>query len=428
MDSSGLQRSIPFLKEIAGFAELYAKLLNPEREPSVKIKRRMHRLNRIVATTAYPFLLNIYHDFSSGLRTEEEFTEVIDILENFMIRRFVCNVPTYGLNKVFAALYTQARQHQSIVAGLKDALRTKKYPLDIEFREHFVSEKLYGGGDRVEKTKIILERLEESFEHREPVAFDALQIEHIMPQTITDAWKGAIGEDWETVHNSLLHTVGNLTLTGFNQTLTNDPFLRKRQILLISHLELNRYFETVSDWNEQAIRDRAEVLADKALIVWSYFGQEQGETDANDEPPEDDEQAETPEFDSGLLERLKQRVGGDLCRLNRARYESSGGARLAGLSSRAHYVGETKRYWFGVSKSQNEFLTASSSPWLAFKCGRSERTLLFPFPVFSAFLSRLGTNQWGTWQVDIRDDGERLFLLLREPTERRDVTSYLLPS
>src|SRR5271165_3669576 len=84
--------------------------------------------------------------------------------ENFMIRRFVCGVPTYGLNKVFAALYSQANQNPSIVAGLKDALRTKNYPRDVEFRERFVSTKLYGGGDRIEKTKIILERLEESFE------------------------------------------------------------------------------------------------------------------------------------------------------------------------------------------------------------------------------------------------------------------------
>ena len=100
-----------------------------------------------------------------------------------MIRRFVCGVPTYGLNKVFAALYSQANQNPSIVAGLKDALRTKNYPRDVEFRERFVSTKLYGGGDRIEKTKIILERLEESFEHKEPVPFSTLQIEHVMPQT-----------------------------------------------------------------------------------------------------------------------------------------------------------------------------------------------------------------------------------------------------
>jgi uncharacterized protein with ParB-like and HNH nuclease domain len=276
-DSKTPKEIVAYLQEIAGFAELYLKLLNPALEPSAKVSQQMHRLNRIEVTTAYPFLLNVYHDFSLGRISEYEFAEVIGVLENFMIRRFVCSVPTYGLNKVFAALYTQANQNPSIVAGLKDALRTKNYPRDVEFRERFVSTKLYGGGDRIEKTKIILERLEESFEHREPVPFSTLQIEHVMPQTLTASWKDALGENWETVHELLLHTVGNLTLTGHNAPLSNDDYGRKRGILLNSHLELNRYFEAVTEWNDQLIRTRAEVLADRALRIWSYFGQEQSE-------------------------------------------------------------------------------------------------------------------------------------------------------
>ena len=209
-----------------------------------------------------------------GRLSQDEFAEVINVLENFMIRRFVCGVPTYGLNKVFPALYTQANQNTSIVAGLKDALRTKNYPRDVEFRERVVSTKLYGGGDRVEKTKIILERLEESFEHKEPVPFSTLQIEHVMPQTLTASWKEALGENWETVHELLLHTVGNLKLTGYNAPLSNDDYGRKREIFLKSHLESSKYFEAVTEWNDPLIRTRAEVLADRALKIWNYFGQE----------------------------------------------------------------------------------------------------------------------------------------------------------
>jgi Protein of unknown function (DUF1524) len=189
----------------------------------------------------------------------------------------VCGVPTNGLNKVFAAIYSQADHNTSTVADLKDALRTKNYPRDVEFRERLVSTKLYGGGDRVEKTKIILERLEESFEHKEPVPFATLQIEHVMPQTLTASWKDALGENWEIVHELLLHTVGNLTLTGYNAPLSNDDYGPKCKILLKSHLELNEYFEGVTEWNDQSIRTRAEVLADRALRIWPYFGQEQSE-------------------------------------------------------------------------------------------------------------------------------------------------------
>src|SRR5262249_15608284 len=60
--------------------------------------------------------------------------------------------------------------------------------------------------------------------------------------------------------------------------MSNADYSRKREILLTSHLELNKYFNTVTEWNEQSIRQRAEVLAGKALKVWAYFGQEQAET------------------------------------------------------------------------------------------------------------------------------------------------------
>ncbi len=276
-DEKSAEQIVEYLQEITRFAEFYAKLLYPALEQSAIISRQMHRLNRVELTTSYPFLLNVYNDFAAGKISEGEFAEVLGVLENFMIRRFVCGVPTHGLNKVFPALYGQVSQNPSLVAGLKDVLRTKNYPRDEEFRDRFISSKLYGSGDRTEKTKVILERLEESFGHLEPVPFASLQIEHVMPQTLTDSWKGALGENWETIYDLLLHTVGNLTLTGYNPPLSNDDYSDKRKILLASHLELNKYFETVSEWNEHAIRQRADVLADRALKVWSFFGKEQTE-------------------------------------------------------------------------------------------------------------------------------------------------------
>jgi uncharacterized protein with ParB-like and HNH nuclease domain len=276
-DEKSPQQIVEYLQEITRFAEYYARLLTPSLEPSGSVSHQMHRLNRIEVTTAYPFLLNIYDDYTAGKLSEDKFAEILRVLENFMVRRFVCGVPTYGLNKVFPALYAQVTAHATVVDGLKEVLRTKNYPRDAEFRERFISSKLYAPGERIEKTKIILERLEESFEHLEPVPMASLQIEHVMPQTLTDSWKAALGDDWEAIHDLLLHTVGNLTLTGYNVPLSNDDYSRKREILLTSHLELNKYFSAVSEWNEQSIRHRAEVLADTALQVWSYFGSEQPE-------------------------------------------------------------------------------------------------------------------------------------------------------
>jgi hypothetical protein len=276
-DQKSDQEIIAYLEEITKFGDYYAKLLYTDAEPSLKVRERMRRLNRIEVTTTYPFLLNVYHDYVSQKISEAEFAEVLDILENFMIRRFVCSVPTNQLNKIFPPLYAQVTNDNSLINGVKEVLRTKNYPRDADFRERFISSKLYGSGHRL---KLILERLETSFEHQEPVPFESLTIEHIMPQTLTEGWKQHLGENWETVHEVLLDTIGNLTLSGYNPELSNATFQRKQEILRNSHLELNKYFGMVLEWNEDAIRRRAELLANRALEVWKYFGSPQEEGNA----------------------------------------------------------------------------------------------------------------------------------------------------
>lgn len=99
-----------------------------------------------------------------------------------------------------------------------------------------------------------------------------MTIEHIMPQALTDWWKYYLGENFELQHDELLHTVGNLTLTGYNSDMGNYDFHRKKTILIGSHVELNRYFTNVTKWDEEEIRKRSELLADIALGVWPYFG------------------------------------------------------------------------------------------------------------------------------------------------------------
>ena len=276
-DGKSPQEIIDYLAEISRYADLYSKLLHPERESSVTLAKQLTMLNRIEVTTAYPFLLNMYRDYAAGSLFEAQFSEVLNVLENYLVRRFICGVPTYGLNKMFPTLYAQAKQNPNFIDGLKESLRTKQYPRDVEFRERLITSKLYGPSERIEKTKIVLERLEESFDHQEQVIFDDLQIEHVMPQTLTDSWKAALGDSWETTHELLLHTLGNLTLTGYNAPLSNDDFSQKKEILGQSHLELNNYFGPLTEWSEQTIRQRAEILAERALQVWKNFCKDQME-------------------------------------------------------------------------------------------------------------------------------------------------------
>jgi uncharacterized protein with ParB-like and HNH nuclease domain len=270
------QNAIGYLQELNQFSKYYQKLLNPNIEENQGIRKYLLRLNRIEVTTAYPFLLNCYYLFENGKIDSQEFISVLQILENYLIRRFVCGVPTNQLNKIFPSIFSQlaTKEHTEFVEQFKATLQSKGYPKDSEFRIRFKDAKLYGAGDRAIKTKLILETLEESYAHKEAVPFKDLTIEHIMPQTITEWWQNHLGEKWEDVHELYLHTVGNLTLTAYNSELSNDDFSTKCETFKESHLEINKYFQNCAKWDKEEIDKRGDQLTNMAVNIWAYFGNE----------------------------------------------------------------------------------------------------------------------------------------------------------
>jgi len=271
--------ALDHLKTLARFAEYYQKLLKPEKEPDAGISKALARLNRIEVTTAYPFLLNCYDDYSGDRISAPDFARILAVLENFMIRRFVCNQPTNLLNSMFPVLYSQVKNKvpNNFLDGLKDTLQTRGYPKDLEFKARLGDAKLYGGSDRGIKTKLILESIEESYNHKESVDSSKLTIEHIMPQTLTEVWQKSLGDDWEIDHDLLLHTLGNLTLTAYNSELSNNSIESKKKDLAESHLEINKYFKDKQAWTKLEIEQRSEELADICINIWPYFGEEKVE-------------------------------------------------------------------------------------------------------------------------------------------------------
>jgi uncharacterized protein with ParB-like and HNH nuclease domain len=275
-DEISTQDPVNYLKELNVFANYYAGFLNPDLEVTDEIKKYLHRLKRLQIYTIYPFLLNCYHDWKTMRTTEKQFSSVLKIVENFIIRRFICNVQTRGLNKLFSSLYSQSTkkaeaESKPFLESLTGILQNRDYPKDNEFKSRLIAEKLYGG-NRTDKAKLILESIEESYRHREQIPFDRLQVEHVMPQTLNNWWTEHLGES--STHETMIHSLGNLTLTGYNQSLSNDSFLDKKPIFQASHLELNKYFHTEENWRQEEIEKRALCLANISLVIWSYFGTE----------------------------------------------------------------------------------------------------------------------------------------------------------
>lgn len=277
-DRMSTSDALSYLKNLYKFSEYYAKLLDPVKENNLKIRRLLEKINRLEVATVYPFLLNCYHDYDENKLSELEFIDVLQILENFIIRRFVCNVQTRGLNRIFSVLYSQVSKesnlaHANFVERLKLDLQNRDYPKDTEFQKSLLDVKLYGAG-RSKKGRLILESIEESFNHKEQVILDGLEIEHIMPQTINKWWQEHLGEDWGITHDLLLHSLGNLTITAYNGELYNLEFADKKEILINSHLEINKYFENKENWKREDIEKRSLDLAEIVLQIWPYFGNE----------------------------------------------------------------------------------------------------------------------------------------------------------
>ncbi|GAA9356344.1 hypothetical protein UBN96_05590 [Helicobacter pylori] len=158
---------------------------------------------------------------------------------------------------------------------------TGKFPKDSEFKDSFITIDFY----KFKKNKYFLERLE-NFDTKEPVDTQKCNIEHIMPQTLTPEWQRDLGENFQAIHEKYLHTIGNLTLTGYNYEYSNKPFQEKIDMengFKQSSLKLNQSLKDLESFGEKEIEKRASDLADWALKIWTYPNLE-AETLEEDKP------------------------------------------------------------------------------------------------------------------------------------------------
>lgn len=100
-------------------------------------------------------------------------------------------------------------------------------------------------------------------------------IEHIMPQNknLKQEWKDALGYNWQEIQKTYIHTIGNLTLTAYNSEMSDEPFNEKLEMtggFKESALRINSYVVKQTTWNEDTIKERADLLKEKAFEIWKY--------------------------------------------------------------------------------------------------------------------------------------------------------------
>lgn len=248
----------------------YLRLERPENEDDPDIRRALERLNRWRGRTTYPYLLNVYRDLATGKISKNDVIEIAHILESFQIRRFLVEIPTNQLNRLFLRLYHQVPDDLPLVDGTIAVLSepSRRWPRDEDILNSIATFPLYRNG-RPYQRRFVLETIVQDYGHKEPVDLSTLSIEHILPQTLTQEWARALGERSQLVHEKYVHTLGNLTLTGYNPELSNAPFEVKRDRLRGSNLAINRELAKVSEWNEEQIVARSEKLAERCLRIWT---------------------------------------------------------------------------------------------------------------------------------------------------------------
>jgi uncharacterized protein with ParB-like and HNH nuclease domain len=241
------------------------------KENNPRLATRFIEIEQLKATVAYPFLLRVYEDYSEGLVSENQFVQILEAVIAYLFRRTICRIPTNSLNNTFAALVSQIdldNYVESVWGRLLTLDTYKRFPDDEEFARYLRDEDLY----HLQRAPYFFAKMEND-SHKEPIGIGDYTIEHVMPQNekLSHEWQEMLGPGWVEVQARLLHTLGNLTLTGYNPELSDRPFQEKRDMpggFRDSHLKLNKGLTDLDEWNADAIAARAKTLAGQAVNVW----------------------------------------------------------------------------------------------------------------------------------------------------------------
>ncbi|MCC4767382.1 DUF262 domain-containing protein [Methanosarcina sp. DH1] len=236
------------------------------------LKLAFQDLRELRVDVAYPFLLELYHDYATGMLSREDFVAAVRLIESYVFRRAICSIPTNSMNKTFATFSRYLKKDhylKSIQVHFFQLPSYRRFPNDEEFRRELKIRDLYNFRSR----SYWIRRLE-NYGRKERVQVDEYTIEHIMPQNenLSTAWKTELGTEWKRIHETWLHTLGNLTLTGYNSEYSDRSFTEKRDMpggFKESPLKLNKGLGQLDQWNEETIKERASRLAEIALNVWA---------------------------------------------------------------------------------------------------------------------------------------------------------------
>ena len=241
------------------------------------------RINKLEVNTVTPLLFDLFSAKQNQLLSDDEMENALRVIESYIVRRMICNLPTSALNKIFVYMGAEIQKYvdsgATYIEALKYSVLSKagksRFPNDRDFYEKFVNYELYNA--KPSAKKYLLERLEnhntkERIAVEEQIDSGELTIEHVMPQSLSEEWKSELGKNWELTHTKYIDTIGNLTLTAYNSDYSNLSFYKKKNMpekgFVFSKLSLNNYIKGCDSWGENQIKERADILYSWAIELW----------------------------------------------------------------------------------------------------------------------------------------------------------------
>jgi hypothetical protein len=247
-------------------------------------------------STAMPLVL--FLELDAGL-TEHDKAACLAVVESFLARRVLTGDETKEYNLMFVEVVgaIHALRGEAVLPGLRQKLlggggATRRWPNDAEVIEAVISRAAFTD-IRKPALRLILERLELHFRTKKSENTDitpGLQVEHVLPQKWATDWplqgrsipsdivaypflaKDDLAEFADAIRrrNHVLQTLGNLSLLNeyLNPAASNGSFTLKLVEYKNSVLRLNRYFDGLAEWNEEAIAKRAQTLGEAICKIW----------------------------------------------------------------------------------------------------------------------------------------------------------------
>ena len=231
----------------------------------------------------FPYVVSVMKYWQDGHLSDDEIAEVFDVLCVYFSRRIVVNLSTASLDNYFAGLHrnilSSVEQNDAVyIEVLKYTMLSRsgqtRLPRNNEIETAIKANFTYNqrssnvmylltAVDDESKDVSLLKQINNKELH--------LTIEHIMPQTMTNAWRDELGDYADEIHGTYLHGLANLTLTGYNSEYSNKSFREKRDMpdgFADSPLKINKTVAKYDTWNEAAILERQRWWIDKIIKIW----------------------------------------------------------------------------------------------------------------------------------------------------------------